>query len=842
MATQVVTFAFASDAESFTPTTGGQTTGSWQSADGTPSNGCLQFRIDGKNKTNANNTYSRTLTFEDMGVPASSTITAINTASCYTKCREWNVGSATGNQSDGVTLAPSGYSTVEIAAASSEFTATTAWAQQTGAGASSLSIPSATSCTVTWQADCSTGSNNGAYVTIGCDLITFTVVYDPAVTDTPITVDSSALALAGQAIVLAISVAVGAASLTLSGSGVGTSQSFGPGALAFSGQDVTLTEGTSGYTLPVDSASLALAGQSVGLIEGRVLAVDSATLALSGQSVGTNTAVAVSEGALALAGQSLGLNTAVAVGDGALSLAGQPVGLNSTVAVDEGALALSGQAVTLTQGTPIAVDSTALALAGQAVGLAPAVVVGEAALTLAGQDVTLTPGVSGYTLPVDSSALALSGQAVGLVEGQVLAVDATALALSGQSVGTHTAIAAGSTALALSGAEVGTSQLFGAGSLAFTGQDITLTLTTGYTLPVDVGALTLAGQDVNLWRGPWITVEPASWVLSGAEIGTSQSFGAGSLAFTGQDVTLTPGTVGSTTITVDSTALALSGQAVVGNIGATVVAGSLTLAGQNIGLVDGRWVDEGALTLTGRELTLIHPIGSYAVSVEKASLALAGQSVGFDLKLAVGSGALALSGSSVALNSPLVVDSAALTLTGQTVGLGLAILPTTDAFAFSGSNVGYKHEGTFTLAVDSAPLVLAGGEFTFRIEQVRALGGGTRRGDYSWWLRYEQDMLRREDERRRLEGAVEDEISALMRGEDAPQAESAAREYLRDLSALIAEAQARESEFQQFLDGLRLQQSEDELARLLKIDAAIRAHIRRMRDEEEFIQVLLMVA
>lgn len=177
MATLNVSFTFDADSESFTANTNQGVVAQWQSADGDPANGCLEGRITGKNQNVAGNDWTRQLTFEDMGVPAGATITAISAASMMTRCSEYNTGTGT-NQSQGCLLTPSGQTAIEIAAASANFTGTTAWAQQTGAGATGLSLPSDTSCQLQWLFDLRTANSASAAVTIRGDTIAFTIEYD----------------------------------------------------------------------------------------------------------------------------------------------------------------------------------------------------------------------------------------------------------------------------------------------------------------------------------------------------------------------------------------------------------------------------------------------------------------------------------------------------------------------------------------------------------------------------------------------------------------------------------------------------------------------------------------
>jgi hypothetical protein len=102
-------------------------------------------------------------------------------------------------------------------------------------------------------------------------------------------------------------------------------------------------------------------------------------------------------------------------------------------------------------------------------------------------------------------------------------------------------------------------------------------------------------------------------------------------------------------------------------------------------------------------------------------------------------------------------------------------------------------------------------------------------------------MLRRQAERDALEQAVEAEIAARIEGEAVQPAEDAAPEYVDDLAGLIAEAEANDADFRRFVDALQLQ-ALDELARLIAIDTAMRAELRRRRDEDDFIALLLLAA
>jgi hypothetical protein len=175
-----VLFPFDANSDGFTATTNSGTVGSWVSNAGHPVLGALENRLAGvKNTTSTGNTWTRTLTFEDMGVPIGSTVTAVTSGSIWTRCSEYNTG-ATPNNSGGVTLVPQGGSAITIAVQSPDYTAVTAWTQELGVNATGLSYPSSTSCTITWTTNHRTANSTSAVVAIQGDSIAFTVSYETA--------------------------------------------------------------------------------------------------------------------------------------------------------------------------------------------------------------------------------------------------------------------------------------------------------------------------------------------------------------------------------------------------------------------------------------------------------------------------------------------------------------------------------------------------------------------------------------------------------------------------------------------------------------------------------------
>jgi hypothetical protein len=175
-ASEPILFPFNSSADNWESITSANVTGNWISNDGHPNLGSLEKRISGKNVNTTGNIWRRTLTFEQMGVPAGATITGIRNSSMWTRCAEYNTGTGT-NQSDSCTLLPAGGSSILLAGPSANFVAVTAWAQQTGTPVSGLSYPSNTSCTIDWTCQLRTGNSTSAAISIRGDSIAFTIDY-----------------------------------------------------------------------------------------------------------------------------------------------------------------------------------------------------------------------------------------------------------------------------------------------------------------------------------------------------------------------------------------------------------------------------------------------------------------------------------------------------------------------------------------------------------------------------------------------------------------------------------------------------------------------------------------
>jgi hypothetical protein len=172
MSTLTVTFDFATTVQSFTATAGAASTMSYDSGTGNPA-GALKTEITGKNKSNTDK-WARTLTYQDMGVPANSTITGITSASMDSKCTLYTTGASSiaGN----VTLVD-GATTVTLAATRT-FTATDgSFVTTSGTNSTGLSKASSNSVVITINSTMATGNSTSADVILYQDQLTFVLTH-----------------------------------------------------------------------------------------------------------------------------------------------------------------------------------------------------------------------------------------------------------------------------------------------------------------------------------------------------------------------------------------------------------------------------------------------------------------------------------------------------------------------------------------------------------------------------------------------------------------------------------------------------------------------------------------
>ncbi len=95
--------------------------------------------------------------------------------------------------------------------------------------------------------------------------------------------------------------------------------------------------------------------------------------------------------------------------------------------------------------------------------------------------------------------------------------------------------------------------------------------------------------------------------------------------------------------------------------------------------------------------------------------------------------------------------------------------------------------------------------------------------------------------RRKIQRAVDREIAARLAGKRAVPAEVVARRYFEEFRRYIREAAARDAAFRAFLRRQSLEQAET-LEQMLRIERAIRAEIRRRRDDEDWLILSALAA
>lgn len=166
---------------------------------------------------------------------------------------------------------------------------------------------------------------------------------------------------------------------------------------------------------------------------------------------------------------------------------------------------------------------------------------------------------------------------------------------------------------------------------------------------------------------------------------------------------------GSTTVTVDSASIVLSGQSVTASTSVPVTASALSLTGSSVPLTQTIAVDSSAITLTGQSVT-----NTTTIPVTAGSVTLTGSeisvTVGGDTTVTVDSGTLSLTGQTVTNTVSVPVSAASITLSGQTI-TGTTIIPVTaGTVSLTGGDITITYSGpsTTTVSVDPASLILVG--------------------------------------------------------------------------------------------------------------------------------------
>lgn len=168
--------AFLSDAQGFSGSPAASTTLSWDGTVGNPA-GSLKARTAGKNKNGAS-TWTWTGTWEDLGVPAGSTVTGVTGASMQSRCTEYSTGAS--STSGPVTLTD-GATTITLSSQRTGITATSgSWTTTNGVDATGLSLPSSDTISITIAVAPNTGNSTSAAVTLYQDTIAATVTYQAA--------------------------------------------------------------------------------------------------------------------------------------------------------------------------------------------------------------------------------------------------------------------------------------------------------------------------------------------------------------------------------------------------------------------------------------------------------------------------------------------------------------------------------------------------------------------------------------------------------------------------------------------------------------------------------------
>jgi hypothetical protein len=361
--TVTATFDWNTDAESFTHTSpNAVTTASRIANSGDGNTGCLDNSTTG-NRATDEPYWSRTLTFEDLGVPAGATVNAITSGSIKSKCY-------VRQNADGSTIGPvqliNGAATVTLANTRSVSGTDSNFVTQSGIDFSDLNYASDTSVTIKLGANINLGNDVNAEFSWYFDTLSFDISYGTGIT---------AIIGSGD---------LDSQASSLSGSGDVSGAITGTGALS--------------------SQASSLAG--TGAVQGNV----TGTAALSSQSssiAGTGVREVTSTGALAsgnstLAGTGTVTEAGVITGSGAIvaqdsSIAGSGIlARDGTGTIEAGVATIDATGIIGRTGTG-ALSSQASAISATGIVYTPGTITGTGTLTASSSTISGTGRKSGWS-------------------------------------------------------------------------------------------------------------------------------------------------------------------------------------------------------------------------------------------------------------------------------------------------------------------------------------------------------------------------------------------------------------------------------------------------------------
>lgn len=176
-----VTFSFDTDEQGFVGTPGALTVMSFSAGTG-HGPGSLSTRLQ-SNNINSVNVWTLSTDWASLGVPANQNITGISLASAESRCLAFTNGFL--SDVAAVTLTPTGFPSIQIAAGRSFSGVETEWTESAGAGASGRLIPSGGSLTITLGSTLHTPISGTTDVRLMQDNIAFVISYEAAVTGQP---------------------------------------------------------------------------------------------------------------------------------------------------------------------------------------------------------------------------------------------------------------------------------------------------------------------------------------------------------------------------------------------------------------------------------------------------------------------------------------------------------------------------------------------------------------------------------------------------------------------------------------------------------------------------------
>lgn len=371
---------------------------------------------------------------------------------------------------------------------------------------------------------------------------------------------------------------------------------------------------------------------------------------------------------------------------------------------------------------------------------------------------------------------------------------------------------------------------------------LVLGVSSGLSVEIDAGAVTIAGQSLAVGIG--VALSNGAVTVAGQSLTTAigVALNAGAITVAGQSLTF------ATDVAVTAGAVSVAGQSATFTLSVPLGAGAVTIAGETLALdLPSGGGDPAPLPHLG---LILAPVTDLAVEIDAGSITVTGQSLTVSFGVNLAQGAVTVAGQSLTTALTVALSAGAVTIAGQTVETALPI-GGGDPAPLPSIGLLLQDTGSLGVTIDAGALTIAGqaigftwsvpwdeGGITVTGQDVTvSLSGETAQSSGGWWpWRLERELVRRLKKRIRQvedEEAVEAALEAV--GEPIPDTRGDDLARLKALVNAFGRAYEPSKKTQKAVEYARRSQTR------LAYELAIREAAKQVEEEED-IAILMAIA